>query len=342
MLNFFYPRAFLLLLVFPLFLYLEIKYHAWQNRQQKVFAESPLHDLLHLRAPRRPWRTLTVWFGIWTALVLALARPVWLSPGVSPGSSRDFSLYVLLDTSLSMQAEDLPPSRLRAAKKFILQLAQSLPAAPVGLIVFAGEAQMACPPTRDHWALGQALENIRAHALAHKGTQLESALDLALAKISRRPADRPAAVVVVSDGEMNQPGDPMAAAALLAAEKIPIFCIGTGTPEGTGIPLGKDFWGKPLYRVHQGLRVVTRLDPALLKRLALVGAGTYATLQDGVESPVAHLNQALSQHPWLLSSPYRSRQRQHNGNAGQELYPWGLALAGLIWLAGRLQGRRRP
>jgi Ca-activated chloride channel homolog len=336
-----FPAALFLLLLVPFFLILEIRFRAWQKKQQTAFAENQFHPLLRVRAPGGGAWALACWLGAWGALVLALARPVWVAPEEAPGGGAGFSLFFVLDASQSMQAEDAPPTRLRAAKQFLLKLSQALPECPAGLIVFEGEAQAACPPTRDQWALGQALAGVHAHALSRKGSELESALELARTKLTGRRGTGPAAVVVVSDGEMNRPGNPAAAGGRLAAAHIPVFCLGVGTAAGAGIPVGQDFWGKPLYRQHAGRRVLTRLEPAVLQRLALTGQGSYAALSGDPDPQLRRLAAQLRRHPWLAPArtPPAALRRAESG--GRELYPWGIWLAAAGLLLPGLYGRKR-
>jgi hypothetical protein len=128
---------------------------------------------------------------------------------------------------------------------------------------------------------------------------------------------------------MNQPGDPAAAGERLAAQKIPVFCFGVGTAAGAWIPMGADFWGNPVYRLHEGVRVITRLKPAPLQRLALIGRGTYENLQSGSEIQIRHLVAELQKHPWLVSTPSRPTALKPEKAAGRELYQWGIFLAAL-------------
>ncbi|NTV52826.1 MAG: VWA domain-containing protein [Candidatus Firestonebacteria bacterium] len=336
MLYFLFPRVLFLLGFLPIFFFLQNRFHTWQNQKQTVFAQDLFHGLLRFPNPRHRRGNLVWWLGVWTVLVLTLARPVWVDPSTESDRSEVFSLLFVLDASLSMQAEDAVPTRLAAAKSFFSKLAQALPDTPLGLIVFEGEAQMACPLTRDHWALGQALSEVRTHRLSQKGSQVEGALNLARIKISNRTGGTPVGLVVVSDGEMNQPGNPLVAAQGLAEKKIPVFCLGVGTTAGAPILLGRDFWGKPVYRVHQGVRVVTHLVPENLQRLALAGRGTYATWQGSPEPAVRQLAAELKNHPWPAGAPTRSGEK-----SVRELYPGGILLTGGALLFLGISGQRR-
>ena len=137
---------------------------AWAERRRR----SRLDQFVSLRlaerlvrgaaaGKRRAGRVLLV--GASCAIVAALVRPTWGHHWEEvPIRGRD--LYVLLDISRSMLAEDVSPNRLTWAKRKILDLAALLPGDRIGVVAFSGNAFLACPLTADSQALPLFLESL--------------------------------------------------------------------------------------------------------------------------------------------------------------------------------------
>ena len=108
-------------------------------------------------------------------LVVALARPQW---GFHLEDVRRTGLDVLvvLDTSRSMMASDLPPSRLQQAKWGVRDLLRQLQGDRVGLIPFAGSSLLQCPLTIDYAAFAMTLDDVYAGIIPRGGTAIEQAL----------------------------------------------------------------------------------------------------------------------------------------------------------------------
>jgi Ca-activated chloride channel homolog len=116
-------------------------------------------------------------FGLALAsLLVALARP-----HVERTFLKERATVILvIDTSRSMQAEDVPPTRLAAAQEAVRMFLDQVPdRLQVGLVVFAGEAQVATPPTRDHDLVRTAVDEIDSF-LVYGGTAIGDALEAAV------------------------------------------------------------------------------------------------------------------------------------------------------------------
>jgi Ca-activated chloride channel family protein len=112
-------------------------------------------------------------------LLLALAA---LEPkiGQSPVQETGLhDLYVLMDVSGSMQATDLAPSRMEAARHLVLDLAQALPGERLGLLAYTDFAQVLCPLTHDHETWRLYLQMLDPRQFGNQGTQLRPVLTLA-------------------------------------------------------------------------------------------------------------------------------------------------------------------
>src|SRR4029450_13531974 len=91
------------------------------------------------------------------ALCVAFARP-----HVDRMVTKERAVVILvIDTSRSMQARDVKPTRLGAAQEALRTFVDRAPQRlRIGLVIFAGEAQVATPPTADHGLVGQAIGGV--------------------------------------------------------------------------------------------------------------------------------------------------------------------------------------
>ncbi len=219
-------------------------------------------------------------------IALGAARPLWDDGEVSLGRS-DFSLIVALDVSLSMSAEDVdsgrepPVSRFAAAQSEIRRLIDSRRGDRVGLVIFAGDAFLRFPLTRDHEAATEVLDALQpGEALVQPGSDIASAIDLAATTISRasiaaRGDQTHGAIAVVSDGETHG-GDAVAAARAAHDLGLRIYSVGVGSERGASISLPPA--GEPMIDARSGAPVVTSLDRGHLDRIASIGGGRLITI----------------------------------------------------------------
>jgi len=209
-------------------------------------------------------------------LILALAGPQWGERFV-PVEVRGTEMTFLLDTSFSMAAADLEPSRLAAARRLITTAADTLATDYVSLILFAGRALVQCPLTVDYEAFKLMVEASTISPAEEQGTNLAAALDLALEVMKpERKAQR--ILVLITDGE-DQEGGWKERASRLKELGITVLAVGVGAPDGAPIPL-RDKNGEVTdwKRDREGKMVRTRLDEAPLKQLARETGGRYFRL----------------------------------------------------------------
>ncbi len=161
----------------------------------------------------------------------------WAMPTDFTRQPRDrASIIVAIDVSWSMEAEDIEPNRLEAAKDSAQQFVQSLPERfNVSLVTFAGTANVAVPPTVDRGAVVRALDALELAPSTATGEGIYTSLD-ALKLVPPDPNDpdavAPAAIVLLADGATNI-GRSSEGAADAAQEKgVPIYTIAYGTQNG--------------------------------------------------------------------------------------------------------------
>jgi Ca-activated chloride channel family protein len=263
--NFLAPLLLLGLLLVPALLAL----YAWAQRRRTRYAVRFTNlDLLANLAPRRPaWRRHVppaIYLAAVAALVLGLARPTM----VVATPREDATVLLTIDVSGSMQATDVSPTRLDAARSAAQSFIDQLPAGiRVGIVAFASRPVTLVSPTVDRGALKTALDGLTARDGTAMGDALMQTLDLAekiqadsgatvsptpsvapgsspAASLSPDPSTSPApgttstdkplvATILLSDGA-NSVGraQPLEAAQRAATLGVPIYTIALGTPTG--------------------------------------------------------------------------------------------------------------
>ncbi len=267
------PYAYLLALL-PLILALQL-YTFWrQPRMLAAFASSKLLPrLLPAGEGARRWlRPLVLVAGV-ASLIVALMQPQWgKSVEDAPRQGRD--LIVLLDTSLSMLAEDAAPNRLEQAKDTVRQLvrlADREGGHRLGLVAFAGRASLHCPLTLDYDFFLQRLDEVDTGTVVPGGTVIGDALRQTLQSFGELDPDY-TDLILLTDGE-DHGSVPVEAARAAAAYQVSLYAIGFGDPaSGAPIPV-EDANGGAGFLQYQGQEVRSRMQPSLLLEMARLGGG---------------------------------------------------------------------
>jgi len=206
-----------------------------------------------------------------TFLILAVARPQYgKKPVILKREGRD--IVFLLDTSLSMLAEDIKPNRLSRARFEITSLLDRLEGDRVALVPFAGDANVLCPLTTDYNALGLFLDGVDTEIISLPGTNISRALK-AGAEVFDREQAKYKVMLLITDGEQLE-GDALATAKSLKQQGIRLYAIGIGSSEGVPIPLHVG-GGTEHKRDSKNQVVLSRLGETLLIELARAGGGEY-------------------------------------------------------------------
>jgi Ca-activated chloride channel family protein len=213
-----------------------VAYVVFQVRRRSTYAVRFTNlALLDIVAPKRPaWRrhVTAIAFVVGAGLlVVALAEP---TRAVQVPVERA-SIVLAIDTSLSMDATDIEPTRLAAAKDAARSFVESVPeTVNVGLVQFAGTAIVAVPPTTEHDDVIRAIDDL---GLA-EGTAIGEAVFAGLDALATLPdADDPdepvpASVVVLSDGETTTGRANEDATAAAEEAGVPVSTIAFGTDAG--------------------------------------------------------------------------------------------------------------
>lgn len=192
-------------------------------------------------------------------------------------------IFILLDTSASMNAGDVKPSRIEKAKYELGRLLNKLEGDRVGLIAFAGSAHLHCPLTEDYSASRLFLNMMDTDLITTQGTDLAVAIQLALDHVENDD-EKFKVFVLVSDGEDHQ-GE-----AIILAEKarklgIIIHTLGVGTATGGPIPIYDDNGNRVEFKKNRRGQVVTStLNESTLDEIARITGGLYIRVENQVNA----------------------------------------------------------
>ncbi|MEK6554258.1 MAG: VWA domain-containing protein [Bdellovibrionota bacterium] len=269
-------------------------------------------------------------------LILALARPQ-LQDGTQKVKNEGIEIVLLVDVSNSMLAEDVKPSRMDLAKSELKRLIDISGGDRFGLVAFAGSAVLLSPMSTDQNSIKMFIDSLSPDAVSTQGTDFKRGLDESKAAFERGGADKDdsavtRAILIVSDGEDNEPGA-IEAAKKLVDDDIYIFTLAIGTEKGGTIPIKDDRGEIRGYRRDQsGQVVLTQTKGTVLKQLAEAGKGSFhhATFQGDA------IKQVRSDIERLQKSQFADGEIK----TFQELYQYFLFLAFLVALFEISMGER--
>ena len=263
-----------------------------------------------------------MWAGLAATvlLIIAAANPQWGFRSVSV-ERKSADIYIALDISTSMLAQDIPPSRLEKAKRMAMDISTKYQADRVGLILFAGNAYMQSPLTTDWHAIQLFLSAAHPDQAGTQGTAIGDAIRLVLNAGSEKEGTQ-GAIIILTDGEDHDSEAPEAIAD--ASEAGWMTCIiGVGTEGGTTIPVMLD--GQVYTKRDQnGQPVITKLNRPLMMELADKGSGKYI---DAGES-----NVILSQIDEAIQGLERTQLEKRSFTEHKSYFQWFLLPALLILL----------
>lgn len=297
-----------------------------ENPKLQDYADS--HLLPHLTGSlelltRGKWRLFLFWALLWVLLVLAMAGPRWDYKNIQLFSPRN-SLVVLLDISRSMQVEDVQPSRFSRARQELADLLDLGHGVRMGLIAFASVAHVISPVTEDLSSIRRLLPALSTDLVRLQGSRLSLALDRAGELLENQPEDGSHAILLISDGDFEEPGVEEKIKTL-AAKGIRFHALGIGSTEGDWVPAPERASGRVPWRP-----VVSRLNESLLKSLAEAGNGTYQAAGFLVSDTQSILETVLQQSSMNLEEENLTR-------IWREYFFWLVGLV-LVLLAPQFKG----
>jgi Ca-activated chloride channel family protein len=243
--SFSWPLVLLSLLLIPLL----VAVYAWLQRRKRRFAVRYASlSLIREALPKRSWWRRHLPFALYllslASLIVAASRP----QAVVDVPTKRASIILTLDVSLSMCSSDVAPDRLTVAEDVARRFIKDQPGdTRIGLVAFAGLAQIVVPATTNHDQIVEAIAALRVSRGTAIGSALLKALD-AIAEVNPHvtrsdlstggqrgnaaPAGNgyePDIIVLLTDGAATQGVDPLVAAQQAADMRVRVYTIGFGT-----------------------------------------------------------------------------------------------------------------
>lgn len=244
-----------------------------RNKALETFADKKLLAELTAAFDIRKYRLKQILvFASIALMFFALMRPQWGFKWQEI-KRRGLDIFVAVDVSKSMLAEDIKPNRLERAKLALSDFVKHLKGDRVGLIAFSGSAFAQCPLTVDYSGFLLSVEALDANTIPKGGTSISGAIRKALDSYEGG-LKKYKVLIIITDGEDHE-GDPIKAAELAKEEGVKIFCIGIGTNEGELIPITDEKGNKSFLKDKSGNVVKSRLDETALQKIALTTGGSY-------------------------------------------------------------------
>ncbi len=212
-----------------------LAYWVAQRRRRRFAIRYPAVDVLAGVAGRARGRHLPALLALLSLLALgiALGRP----ERTIAVEQRQGTVILVHDTSGSMQATDVKPDRLSAAREAARSLVRTLPGEfRLGVVSFNTRVEQISEPTTDRAQVLRALDGLEVEG----GTAMGDGLRLGIRAIRQpvigvdgRPQRLPGAIVLLSDGASTKGVDPYTVADEAKKVKIPIYAVALGTQGGT-------------------------------------------------------------------------------------------------------------
>ena len=283
-LSFLSPDRLLILIVIPLLVLAYIFASRRKNRRGMRFTNTSMLDVV---VPKQSqWRRhLAVALSLLSLITLTAA---FARPKTQVDVPRERATVVLvIDASLSMQATDVKPTRLDAAKEAAIEFVTRLPEKyNVSVVSMAGSAAVLVPPTTAHNTVENAIRSIRLQDSTAIGEGIATGL-AALRQAPKDPDDpnsvAPGAIVLLTDGKNTTGRAPLQAAADAKAAKVPVYTIAYGTENGYVDLDGKR---EPVPVDHEAMREIATMTGG--RYFAAATAEELKTVYENIGSDVGY------------------------------------------------------
>ena len=225
-----------LLLLGLLLLPLLVLAYRWIQRRPGRYAVryTNLDVLASVVESTRSWRRhagLALFLLALGAMLVGFARPSM----TRMADREEATIVLVIDVSGSMQADDVEPTRLEAAQAVVREFMRELPKRfQVGVVAFSETAEVAAPATEDRQLAIDAIDYLYPQRGTAIGDGIARGVEVARnAELGTTGAERPAAILLLSDGSQTEGIlQPLEGAARAKSFTIPVYTIALGTPEG--------------------------------------------------------------------------------------------------------------
>lgn len=218
------------------------------------------------------WKVVLI-IIVFSIFIFSLANPQ-IGTRLEEVKRSGIDIFIALDVSKSMLAEDVAPNRIDKAKHQIASFIDQLQGDRVGIIAFAGLAFVQCPLTLDYGAAKLFLNDIEVGDIPQPGTAISEAIKTAMRSFTAREL-KYKVLVLITDGEDHEE-DPVKVATEAAKEGIIIYTIGIGSPQGAPIPEFDQYGRQTGYKKDRNGQIITsKLDVLTLEKIAFETGGKF-------------------------------------------------------------------
>ncbi|HEY8584911.1 MAG TPA: VWA domain-containing protein [Capillimicrobium sp.] len=261
------PLWLLVLLVLPLAVL--VQWLLARRRQRYAVRFPALGALAAVAAPRASWRR-------WVPLALLLAAIAGMTVALTQPERTvavpidRASVMLIQDTSNSMLAEDVEPSRHQAAQSAARQFVETIPdGLQVGAVAYSTGPYDVVAPTEDKEEVLDLIDSLAPDGATATGDAIDAALDALRDIRGEDGKTAPAAIVLLSDGQTTAGRNPLEVAQEAKRLRVPVYTVSLGTPAGTIPGPG-------------GSTVAVPPDPESLREIARITGGQAFEIDDAV------------------------------------------------------------
>lgn len=247
--------------------------------------------------------------------IVAGAGPQW-GDRAAESDREAADLFIVLDVSRSMSAEDIAPSRLEAAKTAVAETLSRMSGQRVGVVVFGGDARLRFPLTSDLGAASEVVRGLQPGVrFVQSGSSATSGLAVALESFElERPSGK--LIVLITDGD-DLGVAPTGTAEAIREAGVSLLVAGAGTANGGRVKVFDFGSGSFVDKLGpDGTPIVSRLNDRFLADLAMTGGGSYlgndlslvpgavtgqAALLEGAEIDTRTVTFPISQFHWFAT-----------------------------------------
>ena len=282
--QFLYPQMFLWLFIPTVVLFYFMV--TGRSKTMKIFSDEVYEKLMlaDRTSMGRTTRIVLIFLALFM-MIIAFARPV-IDEGEKEIKAKGTEILIGLDISRSMDAGDIYPSRLQAAKEKVLTLLEQIRGDKVAILAYAADSYLVAPMTRDMGIAAYLLESMDTRMFGNRGSNMEALLEASSMFEAAEGSDR--AVLLLSDGDEGSLETIIEAA---RKKRMRIYAIGMAGEKATPIADGKSGY----LNDSGGNIVLSKLNPEL-KTLALETGGAYTDHTTSPDDILALYGQIAADH----------------------------------------------
>lgn len=313
----FFWMAFILPIAFAFILFI-------QRHNTRALALNPRVRQAYIR-PVSEGYTVFKWImfrNVIVFMIIAFAQPVF-GKRKSKATVENLELVICLDVSNSMNTKDISEemSRLDISKRAMIQLVNNLRGERIGICLFANDALVQLPVTRDYGAAKLFINEIESDLVSSQGTNIKAALEVSREMFSK---DRTAkGIIMVTDGE-NHEQNPDKVLKKIHDSEIQLCVLGIGTKKGGLVPVNPRRPDLGYKKTATGRSVVSKVSQKMIESIAVKGGGKASLSADEFPDLSALLTQ--------ISRMKRTEIDNFDFDIRTERYQIPLVLALISWL----------